>query len=303
MRNRAFVIVAVVLLMSVVFWLLHEFPKPMSPGLMARMAAFQVVWNKANGKSLDFYGRVIDQYGKPVSGAAITGYVMKTEGFQGTSETPHIVSTDGEGNFQFTGLRGQSLGIKAEKNGYEFESRGNGKWSEDYKSNSDTRVIIKMWKIQGPEPLVNVTIHGHLECDGTPRQYNLRQGRKLPEGNDFIVTLTRNPVDIKSGSHFDWWVTFEIPNGGMVKIDDLYANKAPVEGYEKSVTFTMPADSPNWSPSLEEPFYFRNGNNYGRMKISVAANYQPPPAEFFAIIYLNPSGSRNLEFDPTKGIQ
>jgi hypothetical protein len=34
------------------------------------------------------------------------------------------------------------------------------------------------------------------------------------------------------------------------------------------------------------------------MTITVFADFQPPPTDFGALIFANPNGSRNLEFDP-----
>src|SRR5437879_4799050 len=72
--------------------------KPSDAAILSRMALFQEEWAKENSKSLDFYGKVIDQNGQAVVGAKVTGNVMITLGIQGTKETPHVTQTDGAGD-------------------------------------------------------------------------------------------------------------------------------------------------------------------------------------------------------------
>ena len=266
------------------------------------LAAYQAVFDQANSKSLDFYGRAIDQNGQPVVGAKVTGNVMTTVGFQGTKETPHVTETDRNGDFKFSGLRGESLGVLAEKEGYQFLQRDNGNWTDDYKADANNRVIFRMWKLKGAEPMIHTRLHAYISCDGSTNDYSLEVGRRLPSGNDLKVQLTRKPVDIVRGKSFDWSITLQIPSGGLIKMADIYPNEAPTQGYQPSITIVMPAGAASWTNSLSESYYFYNGKNYGCMTIDIIADFQPPPTLFDANIYINPSGSRNLEYDPARQI-
>ena len=281
----------------------REIPPASKTGALAdRMALFQHVWNVANSQDLTLYGKAIDQNGDPVVGAEVNGYVMRTLGFQGTNETSNVTTTDGSGDFEFRGLKGQSLGIVPRKDGYVFEQRGNGNWTEDYKPSSGKRVIFKMWRLMGADLMINRHLHGTIACDGTVEAYNLRAGHRLVSGNDFTVSLTRKPVNIDRRTPFDWTVTFSMPGGGLISEKDIYPNEAPVSGYQTSITISMPAGAPNWSPSLVQSYYFFNGTAYGRMTIQIEADFQPPPTFFESDIYENPTG-RNLEFDSYKQLE
>jgi hypothetical protein len=222
-------------------------------------------------------------------------------GFRGTKDTLNVTKTDENGNFEFLGLRGDYLGVLPEKEGYEFVQRGNGNWSDDYKADSNNRVIFRMWKLKGAERMVHVNLQATIPCDGTTTTYNLLTGRGK---GDLEVTLTRNPVNINRSKPFDWTLTVGIANGGLVEDTDLYPYEAPASGYQQSDTIAMSADDKNWSPSISRSYYFQSagGPTYGRMTINVMANFQPPPTLFDASVYANPSGSRNLEFDPFKKI-
>jgi len=121
-----------------------------------------------------------------------------------------------------------------------------------------------------------------------------------------VVKLTREPVNIVRGKPFDWSISLEIANGGLIEVSDVYPNEAPIEGYKSSVAINVAAteDIKDWQSSLRKSFYFksRGGQNYGRITINVTADFQPPPTSFGAEIYTNPSGSRNLEYDKNKEI-
>jgi hypothetical protein len=154
-----------------------------------------------------------------------------------------------------------------------------------------------MWKLKGAEPMIYARIHKDIPCDGTQETFDLlaRQGK-----GDLQITLTRNPVSIDRSKPFDWTLIIGLANGGLVENTDTYPYEAPAEGYQPSITITMPSDDKNWTPFVSKSYYFHNGTNYGRMTISIMADFQPPPTLFDAYIYANPSGSRDLEFDPSK---
>jgi hypothetical protein len=86
--------------------------------------------------------------------------------------------------------------------------------------------------------------------------------------------------------------------------DDLYPNNAPASDYQQSITVSMPLGAKNWSPYLQRAYYFTagNGQDYGRINIDLTGDFQPPPTNLDADIYVNTAGSRKLEFDPFKQI-
>lgn len=259
-----------------------------------------------NFKKQDFYGKVVDQYDKPVVGANVTGYLRMDEGFGINDEKVEVfkTQTDLEGLFQFTGLHGARFGQKVSKDGYEM-GQGTGFYippnNEDITSPAE-RAIFKMWKLQGPEPMVHAKIQAGLACNGTPRSFNLLTGQRLKNDGDLSASLVRNPVDIDRHKHFDWTLTLSIPTGGIADFEGGYANEAPEKGYQQTLAISMPANTNNWSPSFHHEFFFksRGGQNYGIMTIDLMANYEPPPAHFEIDAYINPNRSRNLEIDPKK---
>jgi hypothetical protein len=261
-----------------------------------------------NAKSLDFYGEAVDQYGNPVAGVKVKAGVGLYLGIDQSGGTFYYTDTDAAGRFNFVGIHGAGMGpFILTKDGYKYDSNlPSGSRPKDYVPDPAHPVIFNMWKLKGAEPMVAYSISTAIPCDGTPTSYDLLTGKKVSSGGDFVITLTRNPVNIVRGQPFDWSVTLAIPSGGLTEVNDLYPNEAPADGYQPSITINMPSDMKNWDAALNHAFYFEigSGQTYGRMTINIQADFQPPPTYFGAGVHLNPSpGDRNLEFDPTQAIK
>jgi hypothetical protein len=259
-----------------------------------------------NHKSLDFYGKVIDQNGKPVSGMKIRAGIGLIVSI--TASGGHFVDTetDSGGNFHFLGYHGAGMGpFILSKAGYSYDQHlPTSSRPSDYVPDAQKPVIFKVWKLkgpEGPEPMVHAKVHAYVPCDGTPTSYSILSGDNDPTG-DLTITLTRNPVQIVRGRRFDWSATIEIRNGGgLIPINETYPNVAPTEGYEPKVTIVdMPTGNKEWNDSVEKSYYFMSGNGkiYGRIAVSIQADFQPPPTLFNVDIISNPAGSRNLEYIP-----
>jgi Carboxypeptidase regulatory-like domain len=259
-----------------------------------------------NQASLDIYGKVIDQNGEPVAGAKVQANVMLTVSMVETRDEIHFTETDANGRFKFLGLRGAELGIRPQKQGYEYKQKSTfSSRPSDYRPDPNNPVVFTMWKLKGAEPMTHANINAYIPCDGSVTRFNLLTGKTSADG-DLAVKLTRNPVDIVRGKPFNWSVTLEIPSGGLQPMQDAYPNEAPVDGYKSSITFDFPTNMVHWTPYFDfKKFYFKGRNEqvYGSFSMDVTADFQPPPTSFSAEIYANPAGSRNLEFDRTKQIR
>jgi len=272
-----------------------------------KVAKIEAIWASQNAQAQDFYGKVIDQHGQPVAGATALGTLLWIQGVDvGEKKEQHATQTDQNGEFQFTGFHASRLAVAVTKEGYEM-GRSPGVYQAPNTENKTApaeRAIFHMWKLKGAEPMRAYSISTAIPCDGTPTSYNLLTGEKVSGGGDLVIRLVRTPVDINRGKPFDWSVTLEIARGGLMEMSDLYPNEAPADGYQPSITINMSSDMKNWQAALTRSFYFksRDGQNYGRLAINIQADFQPPPTYIGAEVHVNPSGSRNLEFDPAKAI-
>lgn len=243
----------------------------------------------------DFYGKIIDQYGKPIGGVDITGEIVLIENYNSERRKMYRTESDEKGLFQFTGIRGWKFDVQLRKSGYKMGERGKGYQAPvGGKSSPDSRETLTMWKLRGPEPLDYSAIEAKIPHDGTPTSFDITTGRQTPKG-DFRVTLFQYPLEIKTGrERFNWAVKVEIPDGGLVEEDDPYPYWAPTDGYQSSFEFDVSSNSPDWWPNLKRVFYIKTAQeHYGLMQLGVFPGRSPTGVE--AHFTINPSGSQNLE--------
>ena len=259
----------------------------------------QMILSAQNGRQIDIYGKVVDQYGVPVAGAKIRGNIA-TLSFDGSPNPDVFTETDGSGLFKFNDLHGANFGVALTKDGYAPYVGNN--WSKDYQPDPANPMVFTMYKLQGAEPMVYTKIHDYVPCDGTEVHYDLLTGKKVATGGDLVVKLTRNPVDIVRGKPFDWEISMQVESGGLIEVHDPYPYQAPAEGYAPSLVILHKAGDKDWTSRLNSSYYVKaqGGKVYARVTVSVFADYQPPPTAFDVGIYANPSSSRNLEYDATK---
>jgi hypothetical protein len=256
-----------------------------------------------NRQNQDLYGKVIDQYGKPIADAIVSGNIMLDAGPTASKEEMHTTQSDSAGLFQFTGLRGASLGITARKQGYEIGERGEGYQAPvSGKSNPTDRVILTMWKLRGAEPMRHISTEARIPFDGTSVVFDLVTGKENPNG-DLQITLLRSPLNVRrSGQKFDWSVKIEMLRGGIMAEDVPYPYWAPESGYQPYFQFNISSNDVPWDSTTTQNFYIRNSQGqFGRMLVKPYASVTPAGISFD--LWLNPSGSQNLEFDPAKQVQ
>ena len=148
-----------------------------------------------------------------------------------------------------------------------------------------------------PEPLITrQTLYG-FKIDGTPHYFDLMTGAKRVGGaasGDIAVRIVR-PAN--HGQRFDWSLVLEgVGGAGLIEFSDELTFEAPVEGYQPKLEYEMKADEPGWRAGVEKSFFVRSrdGKLYARLKADVMAIYNEQAA-IDVEVYVNPSGSRNLE--------
>jgi len=273
-------------------------------GELDQGAAMAELMSLRDNQSQDFYGRVIDQHGQPVVGADVTLNINLTIGHGDSQKT----QTDANGLFQFIGIRGQSVSVVPEKKGYLIEGHGLGlKGQDGPETDPSNRAVYIMWKAKGAEPMIHDQKRYDLKPDN--RIYTLDLlARKMTEGTnesgDLLVQIER-PAQVeqtKPHENFDWSFVMTAIGGGLIEVtNDDYLNEAPTTGYQPEFKLTMAADTRWHGWDAEKTFYMksRDGKAYGHFHIRVfPVSRNGSSLEIES--YVNPAGSRNLEFDAAK---
>jgi hypothetical protein len=276
-----------------------------------------------NHNPIEFYGRALDQYGEPVAGASVQGDILYDTGDKSGADKVST-TTDAQGYFQFKDLRGESLGIGIAKDGYEYQ-RKNSFFSYSYFEADHKRhipdpknpVVFKLWKKQGAEALVHYEREWRFPVNAGPVRINLATGKMGEQEADLIVNISRTPLRMRFGAMgFPWEATVEVVGGGLIRAGgQQYYNLAPETGYEPRLEKKQEAQTPGdtsvkwtWSEKIEDTFFIssRDGKNFARVDLYVRPNVDRKEGDNEALVsatvWLNPNGSRNLEFDPAKAI-
>lgn len=270
----------------------------------------QSVWEANDHTRQDLYGKVIDQDGQPVAGVDVTGISERLN----DKDIRYKTQTDVNGLFQFTGLHGYRLGAEVSKAGYEMDYRW-GIFKPSDQSSPTNRVIYTMWKEHGPEPMLHVQIQSPVLNGDEGKRFDLLKSKmetlwdvdeirvcmKFATG-DLTVTVNCDPSTTNRHQPFNWSCSLAITNGGLCETTNIYPYQAPADGYESVVKMDFPTNMANWKNECRRTYYFtsNHGQAYGRMALHLSAGSKF--ALFQAEIYVNPAGSRNLEFDSAKQI-
>ena len=200
-----------------------------------------------NGVPIVFYGQIEDQFGKPVGDADVKFGVRVYNGWRSTVDRGSV-RADAGGRFKITGYNGESISVLPEKTGYIVRTQiGSGiyshMWSEEQRAHPDPArpVIIKMWKAQGAEPLLQIDKRlGSVRSD-SPAGIDLIEGRFVGGGEgDLDVQAECSDVSVGAGQAKAWSVRVEATGGGLIEAEQSeypIAFRAPDVGYESSKTF------------------------------------------------------------------
>ncbi len=260
-----------------------------------------------NDVPIDFYGRVEDQFGNAVANAAVNFSVRVMNGQESTVNRGEV-TTDDNGFFTITGYRGQDLGLMPQKTGYMLAMTGTlFKYShlEDrpYVSDANNPTVIKMWKLQGAEPLVEINKTFKLSYTGAPIFFDLLTGNVVPAGGDLEVIVTRGPgiITQRKQDHGDWSIELLPINGGIMEpaYNTSYVTfEAPADGYQDSYSVQMNHDDPGWFDNIQRAFFLksRNGQVYSKFSFDFQINDDPNSTMWFRFRGVaNAHGSRNWE--------
>jgi len=259
-----------------------------------------------NNVNIEFYGRLEDQFGNAVGNAQIKFEVPFNNG-QAVGVNRGTTMADGNGFFTISGYKGKSLSVVPVKSGYALASLNGGGiysylWPESQRVHSDQNnpTVIKMWKLQGAEPLVDISKEYKLPFTSAPIYFDLVAGKIVPSGGDIKITVNRPAGEISEHNPQQWSIDVEVVGGGFIETSEQewrVAYFAPEDGYQPSGTFA----NNNGIGSVNEIFFVssRDGQVYSKLGLSFDINETPDSlmhVKFRGVA--NTNASRNWEGDP-----
>lgn len=266
---------------------------------------------------IQFWGKVVDQDNQPLESVKVKLYTMRgNEYAPGKFNYPvehRDLTTAADGQFALTDANGYTLTVEAlEKEGYRSEKlpkrfayTGRPE-PELFIPEPQKPVVFKMWEKGEPEPLVQAEKFYGIIPDGRVYTIDLLNIKKIDgasQQGDLQIKVQR-PAGVARNDKYDWSLDIDAIGGGVIETNDEFMDQAPETGYQPRFQLVMNPTNPKWSHRVNKKFYLksRNGQLYARMEVEVFSNYQNEGAlgvRYFA----NPSGSRNLEYDPAKEIK
>ena len=259
---------------------------------------------QANDVDITFYGRLEDQSGNAVTGAQVKFSIQYENGNSRGIQQGQVVSDD-NGFFTISGT-GANLGIVPQKAGYALATTDTSyRYSQltpgYFVPDANNPTVIKMWKLQGAEPLVSINQHYQIHYTETPINFDLLAGKIVPSGGDIRITVNRAPGIISGRNRLDWGVQVEAVNGGIMDSGGLegvtYA--APESGYEPKMAFVFSSNPPyKWFEEFSQGFFVmsRGGQAYSKLGFSFRINDDPDGFMYVTFSGVaNANGSRNWE--------
>jgi len=264
---------------------------------------------KSYNKHIEYHGKIVDQFDKPVEGVSIqidVGYWNPLR-YRPSSKKTTLIS-DVEGKFSVQGKKGLDLEFNSlSKAGYTFQHvpARNYRVGGQSTTSHDQPDIIRAYKIdETPEKLlVGESAFSDMVPDG--RKYSLDIiNKKILEGKtsgQIHVAFTvgqgatyKNPTE--------WSVSLEANGGGLIETTDILMYSAPESGYQSNWSASFSPEGKVWTTELTRKFYLKshNGKIYGRLEMVFkpfrGLIYGPEKSKTHVRIkyWINPEGSRNL---------
>lgn len=264
-------------------------------------------------RPLSFYGKVVDERGKPVEGASVR-YSINNNPDPTKSGTRGELRSDPNGDFAISD-RGLGIYIEVSKEGYHRMPNGeNAPASQgtfaNHEKRSDTtapmptandRALFVLRKAGEAAPLVHVRKTSiRVPKDGTPTEIDLSTGKVVAAGAGNLrveVWTLDQGINPNRGLPYDWECRVSVLDGGLMERTEQFAFEAPKNGYRTSFEAGMAKDAARWRDGTERDFFVRLADGrFARVSLGVITG-----GDHFIVFesWVNPKpGDRNLEFNP-----
>lgn len=252
-----------------------------------------------NLEPVTIYGRVIDQYGKPVTDADVCISWERATLLLGKSDFGRRdwLKTDRKGEFEFTCAKPLRAFAQANKEGFEGPLGG---FTDDliwHPTSASKPVVITLRKkgettflLKGDKYMAIRVESPHSQTNRIDVLWNREDGKSLMhQYNDFRVS-----ADFIPNSNA-WSVTYStLDDTDMLLLTNALLYVAPSGGYGRSVTL----GAPPWPQYMY--LKSRSPSIYTKIELDHSCWKEGDDKRFFRVSYrawVNPYGEKNLEYD------
>jgi Carboxypeptidase regulatory-like domain len=259
-------------------------------------------------RPINFYGKVLDENWQPIAGANVE-LVPNDDPTGREKYSRYSTKTDAKGYFSMTGMHGIGINVDVSKEGYYrtedsyaiFEHEHPSGRLRQIPSNPQDPALFFLRKKGEAAALIHAYERPRrVPKDGSPAEVSLTTGEKVSSGGDFKIECW---VSDQDGKPYPWKCRLSVPRGGLIKRKSEFDFIAPESGYAESDDLEMPQVPPTgqqWSDLAAQDYFVKTSKGqYARMRFEINTG---DPTFYVLESYLNPSGSRNLEYDKSKEI-
>jgi hypothetical protein len=210
--------------------------------------------------------------------------------------------SDSNGLFSLTGVRGKHLSVKVTKQNY-YSAKSNldsffyAGENVNFVPDRTNLIVFRLKKRGSGERLLRTSGRIKVPLTAEPIELDLITAKpvRLGEG-DIRLECSSDYLHKNEDRQFDWGLKVFVPGGDLVESKDELDFEAPEKGYAPTYELKMPSSLENsWANSVEKTFFFKLKNgNFARVSF-LFISYN---GVFRFESFVNPSGSRNLEYDP-----
>ncbi len=278
--------------------------------LLSGIACFAREQSPTEDAEMLFYGKVVDQYYKPVVDADVHVDILKSDINKIKATKSFVIGTDEKGLFAIKD-RGCSIDIRnIEKDGYEFLYHKNLNRSFEYSSaypeavyipDRNAPLIFHIQKIKDePAYLIHQSSLARNFPPARSSEYGLNLGGSwINDNGEFQEDSKHLDLKIKCNvsedqKQFELSITSMDSNSGILTSDE-FLEEAPADGYEPKIVLEI--NIPERYEERKTYIYAkaRGGQMYSRLDLELTV--RPSNLLVSMDIWTNPENSRNLKYN------
>jgi hypothetical protein len=233
---------------------------------------------------MEFHGRIIDQYGKPVPGiSAEFKSIFYNAVVLATYEPHKKIETrvsDENGEFHFNKSEGVTLSVSLKPRlGLRYEKFGS--WSHSFQSDKQSGVTVQptsravpfifhVYRLEEPAEIREGLIESYLEADKRVYEYSLATQKVVEIGKgDFQVSVWQDQTSGQKGRF--WGISIAGKNIQLLPTEDPFLYYASVDGYQSNWDFSWADDVKGFRYNRDFKFWIKQGESYGSLSVECVA--------------------------------